>query len=111
MREIFKAQLAEFHKEAYSDLFCTGEDGSGPSPMKGDRFFVMEESVGDEFNALFMWSSREEEYNEWNSNGWWQRMSDEDVPDEAIKLADERTKDAADNQWLEEMEELYSNGL
>lgn len=70
MREIFKAQMEEFHRRAFDCYapYCDG-DGGGPVPMDGDKFFVLEVSEGDEFY-------------EWNSNGWWQNLSDEDVPDE-----------------------------
>lgn len=73
MREIFRPQVEEFHYQAALDLFYTGEDGSGPSPIKGDRWWVLETSAQDPQNLLVMWSARMEEYFAWNEGGWWEK--------------------------------------
>ena len=71
MREIFKAQVKEFFDAAYAEIYCMGEDGSGPSPMQGDRFFITDDDINHA--SLIMYSFREEEFNLWDKD-WWVRL-------------------------------------
>ena len=78
MREVTKAYLKEFQSYAYGIYL----DGVDIVPMDGDKFYLMEMEEGDEWEGIILKSSREETCFEWNHNGWWQQMSDEDIPEE-----------------------------
>lgn len=94
MRARFRAQLEEFHKEAFSqyDNEALWDDGHHPEPMKGDRFFLLEKSEGDEYDGLIFYSEREEDCYWWDSSAReWQYLSDEDIPEELWKRSKSKT--------------------
>lgn len=111
MREVWKPWLKEFADWAYTDLYCMDEDGSGPTPLKGDQFFLLETSEGDHLDQLMMWSAREESFWTWNTRGWWEESSF--VPIQVLKIEQHalRFQSQLDDEYLEDMEDLYSSGL
>lgn len=77
MKEIFRIQMDSFHGYAYT-VYLAGEDFT---PMKYDQFFILSKDDGDDRDVLIVKSISDEVYFEWNTNGWFQQLTADDLPD------------------------------